>query len=100
MKLKNPTWASCEHMFVSIGDNHRNSNTALLRLLIDEDSAVVVLLLVGEHVDVQQRLLRAQAVARARWPSGKKISSGSGFESREILTFKKEEFWSFLAPHL
>ena len=59
-------------MFVSIGDNHRNSNTALLRLLIDEDSAVVVLLLVGEHVDVQQRLLRAQAVARARWPSGKK----------------------------
>ena len=61
------------HVFLLREKNHRNSDTALLRLLIDEDSAVVVLLLVGEHVDVQQRLLCAQPVARARWTSeGKK----------------------------
>ena len=52
---------------------YRNSDTALLRLLIDEDSAVVVLLLVGEHVYVQQRLLRAQPVARARRSSDVKV---------------------------
>ena len=63
----------CGKFHVSIEDSHRNSNTALLRLLIDEDSAVVVLLLVGEHVDVQQRLLRAQPVARARRPSEVKV---------------------------
>ena len=62
-----------EPTFVSFANNHRNSDTALLRLLVDEDSAVVVFLLVCEHVDVQQRLLRAQPVARARWPSGEKV---------------------------
>ena len=67
------TWACCGQTHVYVVNNHRNSDTALLRLLIDEDSAVVVLLLVGEHVDVQQRLLRAQPVARARRSSDVKM---------------------------
>ena len=63
-----PNWGFL-WIHICFANNHRNSDTALLRLLVDEDSAVVVFLLVREHVDVQQRLLRAQPVARARWPS-------------------------------
>ena len=59
---------------------HRNSDTSFLRLLVDEDPAVVVFLLVSKHVDVQQRLLCAQAIACTRWTSAEKfiISSGGG----------------------
>ena len=67
------------HLFV-VANNHRNSDTALLRLLVDEDSAVVVFLVVGEHVDVQQGLLSAQPVARARWPSGLKVDLFRNFD--------------------
>ena len=52
---------------------HSNCNAAFLGLLVDEDATIVVALLVGEHVHVEQRLLCAQAVARAGWASGEQV---------------------------
>ena len=52
---------------------HSNCNAAFLGLLVDEDATIVVALLVGEHVHVEQSLLCAQAVARAGWTSGEQV---------------------------
>ena len=77
--------------FQRLVDPHSYCHTPLLRLLIDKDTAVVVLRLVCQHVDVEEGFFCAQAVAGAGRASGRQnmcVKCGDKCAMYKVLIFR------------